>query len=62
MAELAYARAFEQRGRFVATLEITVTADNVDIAVPLLIEFTQPLFEDALHTVLRPEIVEAVGQ
>ncbi len=59
--DLAYARAFEQRGRFVATMAITITADNAEIVVPLLVEFTQPLFEDALHTVLRPEIVETAS-
>ena len=55
--DLVYARGFQQRGRFVAMMEIIVTPDNADIAPALLAAFTRPLYEDALFAVLRPEAV-----
>jgi cyclophilin family peptidyl-prolyl cis-trans isomerase len=53
------ARAFQQRGRFVVTQEATITAPNGEIAAFLPEAFTQPLYEDALNQILRPELAPA---
>ncbi|GAB4576103.1 MAG: hypothetical protein Kow0077_30930 [Anaerolineae bacterium] len=53
--ETVAARAFVQRGRFVTMQEVVVTAENADIAPFLPEAFAMPLFEDALHTLFRPE-------
>ncbi len=49
------ARAFLQRGRFVTMQEVVVTAENAEIAAFLPEALAQPLFEDALNRLLRPE-------
>jgi len=54
--DMVAARAFLQRGRFVTMQEVVVTAENAQIAAFLPEALAQPLFEDALNSLLRPEL------
>ncbi len=53
--DLVLARQIVPHGRFLTTAEAVTTAENVQIAPFLPEAFTTPLFQDALHTIVRPE-------